>query len=173
MHLGGKSNWLIALVLGAINGAIYSGVQFWVVPRYYDWIALHDAHQAKNFGSSTVQMTNNTNQRMVAIWFVLLFAITSWLAHRYCARLTRYPLLLWPTVGIAAVVGWNVIFLVLLWIERELTGQTLSYQRITSPSDPLSGPISIGLVILTNLPYGAILQLMVRNRDAIDRHSQA
>jgi len=170
MHRVGKSNWLISLVLGALNGAIYSGVQFWVVPRYYDWIVASD--QAKNLGSSPVQMTNNTNQRMVAIWLVVLFAVTSWLAHRYLARLTKYPLLFWQIVGLGAVVGWNVIFLVLLWAEKELTGQALSYERITSSSDPLSGPISMGLVILTNLLYGTVLQLVLREKVAIDTQGQ-
>ena len=162
----------MSLALGAIDGAIYSAVQFWLLSSYYNWVARGDAAQAVHFGQSPVQMTNNVNEQMVTIWFVLLFAISSWLAHRYYVRLIRYPILFWQAVGITAVVGWNVIFLVLLWIEKELTGQTLSYQRITSPSDPLSGPISIALVILTNLVYGVVLQLIFRNRRAIDRPGQ-
>lgn len=172
MTIKAKSNWRTALILGVLNGVIYSLAQFWLLPKYYSWLALRNANLELYSTNSPVQMTNMLNGRVVTFWFVLQFAVSSWLIHRYFVRLIKYPILLWQVVGLTAVIGGNVIFLLLFWIEKELTGQTISYGMLTSQSNPLSGPISIGIVILVNLVYGCVLHLMLQERGAIDRHRE-
>lgn len=143
-----------SLALGMLNGAIYSAVQFILVFGYYDYRVRSDAERMEHQGLSPVQMTDMVNKRVVSVWFVLAFTIASYIGHRYWRKLEKSPILLWEAIGITAIVAWNVVVLSLLWIESQLTGQAPEHERVIA--NPLFGPISIGLVIITNFIYGAV-----------------
>jgi hypothetical protein len=159
-----------SLVLGAINGALYSSVLFFFEYQRIKSL-IRGEIEAEKLGLPPVQITSNTlNWPVISVLLVVFFVIASYAVHRYWVRLEKSPILLWQVVGISAVVGWNVIFLVLIWIEKVLTGQTLDYERLTSQSAPLFGPISICLVMLTNSIYGLVLQFMFRNNSMLKGH---
>jgi len=156
------SDRLRSLALGILNGAIYSAVQFILLAGYYNYLIKLDADNMERRGLSPVQMTDMINKRLVSFWFVLAFTIASYIGHRYWSKLRKSPILFWEVIGIAAIVGWNVVVLSLLWIESQFTGQLVGYERSISLSNPLFGPFSLGLVIITNFVYGASVGILDR-----------
>lgn len=147
-----------SLALGTLNGAIYCAVQFILVAGYYDYLIRLETENIERRGLSPVQMTDMVNKRLVSVWFVLVFTIASYIGHRYWGKLEKSPILLWEAIGITAIVAWNVVVLSLLWIESQFTGQVLGDERAVT--NPLFGPISIGLVILTNFVYGVVIGIL-------------
>jgi len=160
------SDLIKGLALGALNGAIYAAVQFILVEGYYDYLIRLDAEKMEQAGLSPVQMTDMVNKRIVSVWFILVFAIASCAWHRYSRKIRRSPILFWEAIGISAIVGWNLLVLTLFWIESRFTGQNLSYQSAVSLSNPLFGPFSLGLAILTNFLYGVSLGILNRLSEA-------
>lgn len=149
-----------SLVLGTLNGAIYSAIQFIFISGYYNYLIRLDAERMERSGLSPVQMTDMINKRLVSVWFLMAFTIASFVWHRYSRKVRKSPILFWEAIGISAIVGWNVVVLTLLWIESRITGQTLGYERTISLSNPLFGPFSLGLVIITNFVYGGSIGIL-------------
>lgn len=146
-----------SLALGSLNGAIYCAIQFILVSGYYDYMIRLDAEKMERSGMNPVQMTEMINKRLVSVWFLIAFMIASYVWHRYSRKFRKSSILFWEAIGISAIVGWNVVVLTLLWIESRLTGQTLGYERAIALSNPLFGPFSLGLVIITNFVYGGLI----------------
>lgn len=165
---------LRGLALGVLNGALYSAVQFLVVSAYFDYRIKTSLDIAQDLGLPQMHATELINARIVSIWFILFFALASVLGHRYLLKLKRQPVLFWEVIGLAAVVGWNVVVLTLFWLSALQTGQTYSLQFVTSPANPLFGPISMGVVIITNFIYGAVMTIMDRRlrSDEQERHPE-
>ena len=157
-----SSDLVRSSALGMLNGSIYSAIQFILISGYYNLLIRLDAETMERGGLSPVQMTDMVNKRLVSVWFVVLFTISSFVWHRYSSKVRRSPILFWEAIGITAIVGWNVLVLTLLWIESRLTGQTLGYERAISFSNPLFGPFSLGLVVITNFVYGASFGILDR-----------
>lgn len=161
-----------SLALGTLNGAIYSAIQFILISGFYNHLIRLDAKKMEGVGLSPVQMTEMVNKRLVLVWFLVAFTIASYLWHRYSGKVRTSPILFWEAIGITAIVVWNVTVLTLLWIECRLTGQTVGYERAISFSNPLFGPFSLGLVIVTNFVYGSsigILDKLYQGGRAADR----
>jgi hypothetical protein len=154
------SDLVKSLVLGSLNGAIYSAIQFILISGYYDYLIRLDSEKMERGGLSPVQMTNMINKRLVSVWFLLAFTIASYFWHRYSSKIRKSSILFWEAIGLSAIVGWNVVVLILLSIESRLTGQTLGYERAISLSNPLFGPFSLGLVIITNFVYGSSIGVL-------------
>jgi hypothetical protein len=157
------------LALGALNGAIYSMVQFVLLRGYYDYLIKLDAEYMERRGLSPVQVTDMLNKRVVSIWFVLAFTFASYIGHRYWRNLEKSPLLLWEAIGITAIVGWNVVVISLLWIENQLMGHSLGYESAISVTNTLFGPLSIGVVIVTNFVYGGVIGFLDKSYKSCKR----
>lgn len=154
------SDLVRSLALGTLNGAIYSAIQFILISGYYNHLIRLDAEKMERGGLSPVQMTDMVNKRLVSVWFLCAFTIASFVWHRYSSKVRKSPILFWEAIGITAIVGWNIVVLTLLWIESRFTGQTLGYEKAISLSNPLFGPFSLGLVIVTNFIYGASIGIL-------------
>jgi hypothetical protein len=154
---------LRALALGVLNGALYSAVQFLLVFAYFDYRIQRRAEVAQEFDIQ-MQSINLFNARIVSLWFIVFFTVASVLGHRYLLRLKKQAVLFWEAIGLAAIIGWNVVVLTVFWISAQLTGQTSSLELVTAPGNPLFGPISIGVVIITNFIYGTVVALMEKRR---------
>ena len=54
--------------------------------------------------------------------------------------------------------AWNAVMIGAAWFEREFTDQGMTFDRVTSPFNPLFGPISIGAVIVVNLVFALVIR---------------
>ena len=88
-----------------------------------------------------------------------MFTFAALLVERFWRRYRWNSVLFWETVGLIAVSGWNVLVLLALWIEKQSSGQTMSYEWVTSSSNPIFGPISLGIVLIVNLIYAFAVRL--------------
>ena len=69
------------------------------------------------------------------------------------------PVAYWPKSP-RAITAWNLLILAVgLW-DSVSSGQTLVIESVTSPGNPLYGPMSFGLVVVVNLIYGAIVSVL-------------
>lgn len=151
---------LIACVLGIMNGLLYSVVVIKATQLYSRYIVQRIVNAEEQFGITPVQISHNINWAITTCWFIGLFTIASCIGHRYWARRLKYPLLTWLAIGVAAVVGWNLLNLTLAWLDMWITGQPHFYRRVSSTTPPHLGPSSLALVILVNSIYGAAIQIL-------------
>ena len=157
MRRGHTTLWQGSL-LGALNGALYSSALFFFEHQYIQFLIEREIEDEK-LGIPPVQITSGTlNRPVITACFAVSFALASYVAHRYLVRLQKYSILFWQVVGITGVVGWNLVFIALLWIEKESTGEIHGYE--TATSNLLFGSISLGLVIVTNLIFGLVVRAL-------------
>lgn len=148
-------NRLRILILGAFNGAIYGAVMLMLVWQLRAYAYARNLKDAAITGDSPVQLTTNDRWLPILVTWILIFAFVALLVRRFWPR-NRSSLLFWEASGLLAVAAWNVLILVAFSLERGLFPPTLSYSWATSSSDPLSGPVSLGVVLAVNLVYSQI-----------------
>ena len=148
-----------ASLLGAVNGLIYSLVLMQVL-RFYNQSQRERDVELMERLNVTIQITYDYVNWKVAIFgYIFLFAIASYVVHRYWAKRLKSLVAIWMAIGVTAIVGYNVIVLVVTWLEMWITGRDLPYGLATSPIDIRFGPISLALVMATSLVYAIIIQL--------------
>jgi hypothetical protein len=151
-------NWR-ACLLGILNGLLYG-----LVSRAVLWVyAEYDLHrrisESEPFGLPVVQVTYfQTKFPILLIWYVVLFTLASYLAHRYLSLIKR-PLLLWLCVGISAIAVWNLLGLGIAWLDWWQTGHAHTWRLTTSANSTEHGLISLAVVVSVNLVFGVIVQL--------------
>ena len=146
------------LAFGAANGAAYGFVLFLLMNLYSDYLNRQSIQEAESLGRDPVLTTDNLNIPMIVCLLTLFFAFGSGLVHFLWRRLYKNPIVFWQAAGVSSIMAWNIAMITALWLEKHLTGQTLSYERVISVSNPLFGPISLVLVILVNLVFAIIIQ---------------
>lgn len=152
---------LKTLSLGAVNGALYTITMFLLISLSQDYFQARYIREATGSGTPIVQFGSNERWSGIAIFMILVFAISAYVVRRF-SRGRFGSLLFWELVGVIAVAGWNVFMLGTTWFEKELSAQTLTYDWVTSRSNWLYGPISLAAVVLINLIYGSLLRAFQR-----------
>ena len=116
--------------------------------------------EAEHIGGSVVQVTHfQTKFPILLVWYVVLFALSSYLAHRYLSRLRRSPFSLWLIIGIGVIAVWNLLGLGMAGLDTLLTGETHTWRLVTSPYDTEHGLISLAVVLCVNSIFGVIVHL--------------
>lgn len=161
MKTSHSTSRLQTLLLGAANGALYAITMFFMISLARGYFQQRYTTEATRLGFPIVQFGSNERWSGIAIFMILAFAFSAYAAHRFC-RAHLGSLLFWELVGVIAVAGWNVFMLTTTWFEKELSAQTLTYGWVTSRSNWLYGPISLGAVILINLLYGSVVRVFQR-----------
>jgi hypothetical protein len=152
---------LQTLLLGAANGALYAIIMFLMISLARGYFLQRSTTEATRLGFPIVQFGSNERWSGIAIFMILAFAFSAYVVIRFCrGRLSS--LLFWELVGVIAVAGWNAFMLTTTWFEKEISAQTLTYDWVTSRSNWLYGPISLGAVILINLLYGSVVRVFQR-----------
>lgn len=145
-------NRLRILILGALNGAIYGGVMLMLVWQLRAYERALSIKEAALTGDSPVQMTSNERWLPIFVIWIAIFAAFALLVNRFWRR-NWSSLLFWETSGLLAVAAWNVLILLVFFFERGGFPPNLSYSWATSPSNPIFGPISLGVVLAVNLLF--------------------
>jgi hypothetical protein len=155
------AGWLRTLLLGAADGALYTTIMFLLISLARDYFQRQYIREAARLGAPIVQFGSNERWSGIAIVMILVFAFSAYAVNRFCqGRLSS--LVFWEIVGVIAVAAWNVFMLTITWFEKELSAQTLTYDWVTSRSNWLYGPISLGAVILINFIYGNVVRAFLR-----------
>ena len=100
----------------------------------------------------------------VSVLLILCFVPTSYFLHRFFLRWTHSLLLLWVTIGVAAVCIWNALFAASAYWQWYKYNYTVEYYEITNPRNPQFGLFSLALVIVTNLIFGAVIKALRERR---------
>ena len=122
--------------------------------------------ESGSLGHLPVQLTSNERWVPMVVTWVVMFAASA-LFVDYFWRWKRMSILFWETVGLVAVAAWNILILLAFWLEKWFSGQPMSYSWVTSSSNPVFGPISLGVVLIANLLY-ALALLFFKNRTVED-----
>jgi len=157
-----STKWLQTLLLGAANGALFTVVMFSLLSLTRDYFQRRYISVATALGTPIVQLGSNERWSGIAIVMILAFALSAYGVNRFC-RKRLSPFFFWELVGVIAVSGWNAFILTVTWFEKGLSAQTLTYNWVTSQSNWLYGPISVGMVILVNLAFGNAVRVLQRS----------
>jgi hypothetical protein len=152
------------LLLGAGNGALYALVVYLLISASRAYFQDQYVRQATKSGFPIVQFGSNERWTGIVIALVTIFALSTYLVSRISHGL-RTPIL-WMLVGVIAVSGWNALMLIVTWVEKEGSAQTLTYEWVTSPLNPLYGPISLGIVLIVSFIYGCAIRIFERTTAA-------
>ena len=156
-----STGWLQILFLGAANGALYTLIMFILISVGRKYFQDQYVAEATKLGAPVMQFGSNERWSGIAVVMILAFAFAAYFVRRVWQRRLN-SLLFWELVGVIAVTGWNVFMLTITWFEKELSAQTLTYNWVTSRSNWLYGPISLGAVILINFLYGNVIRALER-----------
>jgi hypothetical protein len=152
-------------ILGVVDGAVYSGTMLLLI---WQWRAAADARNAIASAISGDYVDFISTERwipIVLIW-VVTFTLASLVVDYFWQNGNRH-ILFWVAVGLIAIASWNVFVLFGTWLDKQ-AGDPIGYSRVTSSSDPLFGPISLGMVVLVNSIYGYIVHSLFRKEQPTD-----
>lgn len=151
-----------SFLLGAANGLIYALVMYFLITMSRAYFQGRYLRQVTSAEFPVVQFASNERWTGIVIALVVLFALSTYIVSRVSHLGLRFPFF-WVVVGLIAVSGWNVFMLIVTSLEKEASVQTLTYNWVTSPSNPLYGPISLGMVLTVNLFYGCAIRYFAKN----------
>jgi hypothetical protein len=151
--------WRICL-LGAIDGLVFVGMAR-MVQLCFDYVERTATRESYFDGGLYLNVASLQEKWLGAtLLIVCMFILASYFGSRYWRTGQRYHIVGWIVIGIIAVMAWNLSTLALgLWDFRA-SGQAFVIESITSPRNPLHGPVSLGLVVIVNLIYGSIIGLL-------------
>lgn len=147
-------------ILGALNGAVYSAVMALLVRQVRARAYERGLAEAAVTGQQPPLFVANERWSSIIVIWIVIFAFTALLVNRVWARRKR-SVLFWEAVGLIAIASWNVLVIVAVSIENWFA-PTIAYQWITSSSNPLFGPVSLGVVLIVNFLYTLVVGVLVR-----------
>lgn len=153
-----------ALLLGALNGSVYCIAIYLVIEVQSRLAFQRELQEASSLGIPPGLVADAHPQWAVVLpCTALLFSATSYLARRFWDY-PRDSIRLWQGVGVASIATWNLILLTLFWVEKGYTGRSLGYDVASSYTNPLFGPLSLILIVITNLIFASLLKLLTKGR---------
>jgi hypothetical protein len=152
----------VTLLLGAVDGAFYAIVMFILTSRARDYFHTRYVLEATALGTPVVQLASNERWTGIAIGLILIFAVSAYFVGRFY-KASFSSVLFWELVGLIAVASWNVFMLTVTLIEKEFSAQAVTYQWVTSSSNWLYGPVSLGLALLINFLFGSLVRIVGRH----------
>jgi hypothetical protein len=148
-----------SLLLGAANGLIYSLTLIPIVRLFNEYQRRRDLELAEGL-DVTIQVTyDHINWKVAILWYVLLFAIASYLVHRHWSKHVKSSILRWIVIALMAVGSYNLIVIGSTLLQMLITGHDLPYRVATSSLNIRLGTISLALAIVTTPAYAAVARL--------------
>jgi hypothetical protein len=86
------------------------------------------------------------------------FAVASYLAHRLFLGRIDSIILLWLSIGFAAVVLWNVLFLGGAIWEIYAHSHHFLYYEVATPTNPMFGIFSFAIMFVTNVLFAGAMK---------------
>lgn len=169
-----KTGWkelLRTLLLGALNGAVYSAVLLLMI---WAWKVVENRNQAyaTTIYGESVQFGSNVSWSGIVIAWLVAFTLASILVNSLWRANRKRSLLYWEIVGVGAMIAWNGFALIGSLLGKHYEGDTQSYAWVTSLGNPMFGPISFAMVLLVNLLYGSLIRMVASTTSKADRPEQ-
>ena len=146
-------------MLGAFGGLFTFSV-FLLVDRvvvYYDYMA-RMMETSEYYGGHVEEL----RWMPFSVWHVLLFVLSSFLAHRYFARRVASPFLLWQLIGLAALCAWGLTISTLLVTDELMHPGISSLERLISITDMVYVARFAATVAAGNVVYASFIQSAAR-----------
>lgn len=156
------------LILGTINGALYSAIILVLVWQLRAYEYNRNMREAESFGHLPVQLTSSERWVPMVVAWIVMFALAALVVNHFWTK-SKHSVFFWEAIGVIAVSAWNVFILSAFWLEKQLSAQQITYGWVTSPSNPLSGPISLGVVLIVNFVYAQAVISFKRKGSGIER----
>src|SRR6266478_3767147 len=147
-----------SLILGAINGAFFSAMLASTIWGWRAYIYKQELRVAEAKGIFPAVVVYNERWSTITIAWIILFSLSALVVNLLWPRDRDRYFLFWQAVGVGALGAWNVIIIGAAWFEREFSDRGATFDRVTSPLNPLFGPISIGAVIVVNLVFALVIR---------------
>lgn len=146
-------------LLGAICGFIYISYVHSIKWTYWNYILKKDISIASKSGGSPPFLLPPIETLWVPIMSIIIFAMSSYIVHKYLEIWLKSVYLLWLTIMLVAVAAINIMHLVVVWVDVKKTGNTAIYQDVFSPMYPATGLLSFGIAIIVSLIFSSIVQV--------------
>ena len=97
-----------------------------------------------------------------SVWHVILSVVASLLVHRYLSKRVRSPFLLWQVIGLTALIGWGLTFVLAVGMECIAHGNlsSLEYSLRYFALDNIAKYVSV--VFASNVFYGSVMKASSR-----------
>ena len=98
----------------------------------------------------------------VSLWHVLMFVLSSFVAHRYFARRVASTFLLWQLIGLAAFCAWGLTFSTVIAIDALMYPGKPFFARLMDIADVPYVAKFIATVAASNVLYASFIQSAAR-----------
>jgi amino acid permease len=140
------------LILGGFDGVLYSAIMLLLVWQIRTYEYAQTVRESQSFGHLPVQLTSNERWVPMILTWIVTFALAALLVDHFW-RSNKASVWFWEAIGLVAVAAWNVFILSGFWLEKGFSSQGISYAWVMSSSNPVFGPISLGVVLIVNFLY--------------------
>jgi hypothetical protein len=134
---------------------------------YYDYMARVMA--AEDYVAGHVE---DLRWMPLSLWHVLLFVLSSFVAHRYFARRVGSPFLLWQLVGLAALCAWGLTLTTVLVMDELMHPGISSLERLMNVADLRYVAKFVATVLASNVVYASFIQSAARQYAEIGAGSE-
>ena len=142
MPLLTRNNYRVAILLGALNGVLIS-----TMLHLTEWVSGYVGWPRVNWAWLRITLLLAT-----------LFAVTSYLSHRFLLGRINSIIVLWLSIGFAAMMFWNLIFLGGAIWEMYFYGYDVLYCEVTALGNAMFGAFSFAVMLGTNLVFASSLK---------------
>lgn len=146
-------------LLGVLNGIIYQVFVHSTKWAYWRYILNKDIEIAQRGHASPPFLLDPPEVLWLQLVSVLFFLLASYLVQHYWKTGRKSIYLLWVTIGVIAVVFINVVHLALAWVDTNVLGNNLIYQRMFSPFYPAVGALSFVISVFNSLIFASIVKV--------------
>lgn len=146
-------------ILGLAAGLLSSSVTLLIarIDSYYAYLSRLRESNYRDYGR-----VEDLSWIPVSVWHIILSVVAALLIHRYLATRLRSPFLLWQFVGITALCGWALSFVLVVSMRCILDGNLSSLQLLFDSDDVLLTAKYAATVFACNVFYGSVMSASSR-----------
>jgi len=157
-------------LLGALNGLTFGVAAEFFRQMYGDYQTRQVVQEFESLGMSPPLMTDMLHWWAIPISAAIAFIPISFIVYRFGARRLKSSLLIWQAIGVLGVLGWSILWQLILWsgpaggysilgdVKRLSYGYAFG-DLIMSGSFIRDVLVALVLIMGINLIYGALIQM--------------
>lgn len=97
-----------------------------------------------------------------SVWHIILSVVASFVVHRYLTIHLRSTFLLWQVVGITALFGWALTFVLIVSLDCVVSGNLNSLDNLVRWDEVLFVAKYVATVFACNVLYGSVMSASSR-----------
>lgn len=146
-------------LLGVAAGLFSSSVTLLIarIDTYYAYLSRLQETSFREYGR-----VEDLSWIPLSVWHIILSIVAALLVHRYLETRLRSPFLLWQVIGITALYGWGLSFLLAVGLRCVMTGNLSSLQFVFDSDDVWVIAKYVATVFTCNVFYGSVMSASSR-----------